>query len=210
MTVDNNLESTYESAFLKMEPSYQEKVKELEIKDSLFGFSIFTTYLIDTLNKEDIIYHEGTINIEYRNSNSDTSEIAERKVEESTLIPVFTTAELINDTLNLSVGIPFYPIIRHKVFRNQEISVYEEYFKYDSILRLNLKDSKVSQLYIPIKIKKFLVNSSSFIPGQIIYGQVEFETIPYYSDDSWFKNNFIKKRLRATYLFKVRVNKNSI
>lgn len=205
--VDNTIEKKYKMAFKKMKSSYQHKVTKLEKKEPFTGISIFTTYQVDTLNKQDIINYGIDVTIE--NINPSHSKRAEKEINENIFIPIFSGAKLVNDNLQLAVGGPFPPIINHIVYLREVTSYYEEYYKYDSVLRLDLKHAKVSKLSVPIKTKKFLMSTTTYKSGQIIYGQVEFETVPYYHDSFGFKNNYIKKRLRCVYLFKVRVKKNS-
>ena len=205
--VDNTVEARYKMAFKKMKSSYRQKVTQLEEKEPFIGISIFTTYQVDTLNRQDIINYGIDVTIEDINSSPNKRE--EKEIDENIYIPIFSEAKLVNDTLQLEVGRPFPPIINHHVYLRQITSYYEEYYKFDSVLRLDLKDAKVSKLSIPIKTKKFLVNTSTFKVGQVIYGQVEFETVPYYYDTFGFTNSYIKKRLHCVYLFKVRVKKNS-
>ena len=206
--VDNTIETKYKMAFKKMKSSYQRKVTQLEKKEPFFGISIFTAYQVDTLNRQDIINYGNDITIE--SINPSPSKRAEKEINENIFVPIFSGAKLVNDTLQLAVGEPFPPIIHHNVYLREVTSYYEEYYKYDSVLRLDLKHAKVSKLSVPIDIKKFLISTTTFKSGQIIYGQVEFETAPYYHDSFGFKNNYIKKRLRCIYLFKVRVKKKSI
>jgi hypothetical protein len=204
--VDKSVEARYEIAFKKMKKPYQQRITQLEIKEPFIGISVFTVYQVDTLNREDIINDENDVIVEDINPSPD--KIRESDINENTYIPVFSRAELTDDTLHFTVGGPFPPTIIHKVYAGKVISSYNEYYKDDSVLRLNLKDSKVSQLSIPITTKKFMISTSSYKVGQVIYGQVEFETDPYYYDTLGTKNNYIRKRLKCIYFFKVRIKKN--
>jgi hypothetical protein len=205
--VDKSVVTRYKTLFKKMDSSYQQKVTQLENDEPFIGISIFTTYQTDTLNRQDVINYGNDITIEDVIPNLDN--IKESVIDENIYTPVFSRAELIKDTLYLSIGGPLSPNIKHKIHLRQVISQYDESYKYDSVLRLDLTDTKVSKLSIPIKTKKFLISTSSYNAGQVIYGQVEFETVPYYFETLGFKNNYIKKRLRCVYFFKVRVKKNS-
>ena len=207
VTVDKTVKKQYKMAFKKMKFSYQQEVRQQEKKEPSIGISIFTAYYEDTLNNEDIINDGNDFTFEIIDPN--TNKKIKIEENENIYIPVFSVAKLINDSLYFKVGGPFPPIINHKVYLRHVTSDYEEYYKYDSVLRLDLKDPKVSELSIPIKTNKFLVSTSSYKAGQVIYGQVDFETAPYYYDSFGFKNNYIKKRLRCVYLFKVRVIKKS-
>jgi hypothetical protein len=207
VTIDKTVETRYKKTLKKMKLLYQQNIAQLEKKEPFIGISVFTFYQVDTLNKKDFIKNENDVTVEDINPTHNKKRLS--AIDENIYIPVFSVAELINDTLHLAVGIPFQPTIKHTVYLGKVTSAYEEYYKYDSVLRLDLKDTKVSKLSIPIETKKFLINTSSYKAGQLIYGQVEFETAPYYYDTFGFKNNYIKKRLRCIYLFKVRVKKNS-
>jgi len=201
--VDKTVATRYEMEFKKMKLIYQQKILPFQEKEPFIGISVFTSYKVDTLNKKEIIDFGNDVIVE--DINPSLNKISEEETDENVYSPVFSRAKLINDTLYLDVGGPFPPIIHHKVYLGNVISNYEEYYKYDSVLRLNLKDTKASKLFIPIKTKKFLISASTYKAEQVIYGQVEFETVPYYYDTYGFKNNYIKKRLRGVYLFKVRV-----
>lgn len=203
VTIDRAVEKLYKTEFKKMKIVYQQRVIKMEKEQPFVGISIFTTYQVDTLNKEDIIDHGTGVSI----TDINNEKIYEKEIEENIYIPDFSDAKLINDTLDIAVGIIFRPIIHHQIFKQQVNSYYEEDFKYDSVLRIDLTDKKVSHLNIPIKTKKFVMSTSSYKEGQIIYGQVELETVPYYHDTYGFKNNFIKKRLRCVYVFKLRIRK---
>lgn len=205
--VDKSVVTRYKTVFKKMDSLYQQNVTQLENDKPFIGISIFTINQIDTLNKQDIINYGNDIIIEDVIPNP--NKIKENEIDENIYTPVFSSAELIKDTLYLSIGGPLSPNIKHKIHLRQVTSQYDESYKYDSVLRLDLMDTKVPNLSIPIKTKKFLISTLSYNAGQIIYGQVEFETGPYYYDTIGFKNNYIKKRLRCVYFFKVRIKKNS-
>lgn len=207
LKVNNAVIKKYENAFNKLKLADQQAINQQREKEEQFGFSVVTFFKIDTLNSEDIIHNNSFVVIEDLNSKITSSR--DSKEEQSSYTPVVTLATLQNDTLLLSIGGFFLEGIIHKIYFGNVSSSYKEYFKYDSILRLHLNDPKVSALIVPAKTKVFAISSLDFKPGTTIYGEVELETDPYYTDAFGFKNNYIKKRLRYNYVFKVRVPKNS-
>lgn len=187
-----------------MQSQYRSQIKKLEKQDGIDGFSIFTTHVFDTLNIDEFVDHTTGITI-INEKDGKSSDI----INEDILMPSFTIAEMVKDTLFLSVGGPFFPRITHQLHNGTISSFYEEYYKHDSILRLDLFTPKVSTLNIPITTTQFTVSTNAFKRGKVIYGSVKFETASYYSDAYDFKNGYVKKRLRGQYVFKVRVRKNS-
>jgi len=55
-----------------------------------------------------------------------------------------------------------------------------------------------------VKVLEFKLSTLSYKPGQVIYGEIEFITDPYYVDSSVFTTGYIKKSLHGKYVFKVK------
>jgi hypothetical protein len=207
LKVDKAVIKKYEHAFNKLNPSDKQAIKQHQEKETELGISLITLNEIDTLNKEEIIQGNNFYLIE--NLDSKAGNGLSKELNASLYTPVITIAILQNDTLLLSIDGLFVEGIMHKIYSRNVSTYYNEYYKNDSILRLHLNEPKVSALTVPTKTKVFVISSIDFKPGEIIYGEVELETDPYYKDTFGFKNNYIKKRLRYNYLFKIRVPKNS-
>lgn len=202
VTFDNTINKYFEKTCQLMDMSTQKTLKDFETKEQPWGIAIFTTYQIDTLNKEELRTDLSKISVY-----DVGSDIPNEPIEQNTYIPVPFLTELFKDTLHLVVGIPFPPNFHHYIFRQKVHSFYREDLEYDSVLRLDLNTSKVSTLDIPITTVKIKLSSSNYAVGKIIYGQVNFETASYYVDDTNFTHKFIQKRLRGEYVFKVQVQK---
>ncbi len=200
VTFDNTINKYFEKTCQLMDMSTQKTLKVFETTEQPWGIAIFTKYQIDTLNKEELRTDLSKISVY-----DIGSDIPNEPIEQNTYIPVPFITELFKDTLHLIVGVPFPPNIHHYIFRQNVYSFYREDFEYDSVMRLDLNTSKVATLDIPITTVKIKLSSNNYVVGKIIYGQVNFETASYYVDDTNFTNNFIKKRLRGEYVFKVQV-----
>jgi hypothetical protein len=57
-------------------------------------------------------------------------------------------------------------------------------------------------LTIPAETIKFILSDDKFATDKTIFGYVEIVTNLYYEDAYFFKNGYIKKRLRYKYYFK--------
>lgn len=193
-----------------MRSDFRSHVNNLERKDKTRGFSIFTTYVIDTLNMNELIIDENKIKFSIERDGKRIDLTPATDIEENILTRALTIAQLHKDTLVISVGIPFFPIISHSISGTSVTSSYEEYYEGDSVLRLNLNTAKVSALNIPITTTRFSISTVDFSSSKPIYGLVEFETQPYYMDSNDFKSGYLKQKLKGRYVFKVRVRKESL
>ncbi|MBE9666452.1 hypothetical protein [Mucilaginibacter boryungensis] len=195
--------SHYDAAVKKIPIQYKAALNELyKQTGNPNGVAIFTFYKTDTLNKEEKI-DRGNVHI-YLSSPNDTSkkeDITSIK-EENTYLPIPCMAIVNGDSLLIEVPPIFNPFVKHVIIKNRVISTYEEYQKRDKIFQLNLSSDKTEKLSIPVRTPVLKLNSSNRNRGQIIYGEVEYITQPYYVDDDNFKSKHICKSIHCKYVFR--------
>lgn len=201
--IDKNIAKAYDIAVKKMKPEYQSAMSSLT--DPQIGFAIYMLYRTDTLNKKDAPDYS---NIKISVIDEKTGKITpiNTATEDDTYTPIPCAAALNGDTLLIVLPPVFTPFLEHKITGKHVISSYKEGRKNEDIYRLRLTDVKVHQLSIPVKTSSFKLSTSNFKAGQIIYGEVSFETEPYYTDDSAFKQGYIYKKLSGRYVFKTLID----
>ncbi|MEO6405438.1 MAG: hypothetical protein ABIY51_04620 [Ferruginibacter sp.] len=197
VTIDMNVIKKFNAVYTKLDHGVKNMLDhETSLAD---GIRIFTEYKIDTLNKNELIRYGGTILLKDANGNN----LIENN-EDMTNQPLPFTGTFYNDSLVLH---DIWSTDRYTLFKGKQTSNYEVYQKGDSIYRLHLTDQKVSDLFIPINASKFVLSSSTFAEGKIMYGEIVFVTQPFYAEDPSFKNNYIKTRLRCAFVFRILTKK---
>jgi hypothetical protein len=206
VTYTPNVKTQYDAAVKKMAAEYQTGLSRLyKSTYQPKGIAIFTVYNVDTLNKNDKI-DRGTVHI-YISSPDDTSKRQDitNIQEENTYLPVPCLAALSGDSLLIEAPAIFNPFVKHIIIKNKVISTYEEYQKRDKIFQLNLSSDKTESLSIPVKTPVLKLSARHFKPDQVIYGEVEYITQPYYVDDNNFKSNHIYKSMHCKYVFRAKL-----
>jgi hypothetical protein len=212
--------SSYSVAQIVIDPlvekTYNRAVKQLAMEDRqvlgkltkaykpLAGIMIFTNYNIDTLNKYEAINTNNKIDITDISLPSGKRIHTEGKgLKMSNInIPFPCAVVLKGDTLTIEGPPIFSPFITHKIANDKVISSYQEYQKRDTIFRLNLSGQKTEKINIPVNTPIFKLNTKKFKAGQVVYGEIEYLTDPYYVDDPAFKYKYIYKRLHCKYVFR--------
>ena len=206
VVVDPDVVNSYNKAVKKLPAEYKHFAENKGIGS---GFTIFTVYDIDTLNKKDKIHYNGYVQIGDIDNDRTTGKTSYHKVsktwDEDINTPVPCIALLKGDILIVEPFTDLYPQIIHKIVKKKVISQYDEYRKRDTVLRLSLSQPKTTQISVSTKTTEFKLSTLNFKPGQIIYGEVDFITDPYYVDDSGFTSGYIRKRLHGKYVFKATI-----
>ncbi len=210
--VESNVSESYYKAFKKLSLEHQNIIINNPVKHNLVnvgGYAIFTAYTIDTLNKKDKTDHTNIhiLSIDTNLVNGKETLHADNFNEKITYMPIPYDVKLKGRTLILKPDGPFPPYLIHTISGKNIVTTYEEYYKRDTVLRMSLENSKTQQLSIPVKTIYFKINTSAYLPGNIVFGEVEFITKPYYLDDVGFKKGFIKKQLHCKYVFKAVIKK---
>ena len=207
IAIDPNIVIHYNKAAKNSSPEFR---KIFLIKD--FGarqpnFALYSVNAIDTLNKKDKIPPTQSV-VTVR----DVDIVTNKVIEPSAAIPSeqpeplnLIKASIKGDTLILRLGIIFPPYTVVKIVNKKVTGIYQEYAKYDYIFRLKLSSPKTNELNIPVTISSIKLNTLKFKPNQVIYGEIDLATAPYYVDDSNFTTGYINKRLRSKFVFKATI-----
>lgn len=173
----------YEAAFKKSnaQPELLKRINEVSS-----GLAMFTIDKVDTLNKKDI-------KSEYINLHAVKSEDATYSV-----FPF--RVNLINDSLVMSSGI-FWGSEIIAIHKNKVTATYNDRRK-SPVFRLKLSDKKNEFLVAPMQTLSIKLSTSEFKVGTILYGEVNYTTVPFYEDDSFFASGFIEKQIHIKYVFK--------
>ncbi|MEO7266061.1 MAG: hypothetical protein ABIW38_14185 [Ferruginibacter sp.] len=197
--IDKNIARKFNAAYTKLDPLVRQKLeKEPSFANSI---RIFTVNKIDTLNKDELIPNGRTILLKDANGNTVTN-----NNEDVTNQPFPFMGTIYNDSLVLH---DIWGVDKYTIFKCKLTATYEVFQKGDSIYRLHLADQKVSSLFIPINSSKFVLNTSTFAEGKTMYGEIVFVTQTFYEEDTFFKNNYIKTRLRCSFVFRIIPKKNN-
>ena len=205
IVVDPNISTRYENIFKKFPISFKKFLQENpDTSSRQQGFALLRVVdnTTDTLNKKEKIHYDGSVKI-IDVPLSNNIEALNRKVnEEPKYIPIIISSILKKDGLVFSPFMSFNTNVSHKILKNLVYTRYEEYYKRDTILRSNPSSPKTNSLNVATKTILFKLNTLHFKPGDIIYGEVEFETAPYYIDNTEFTSGYIKLKQHFKYIFK--------
>lgn len=174
----------YNAALEKTKPQ-PDLIKRINEVSS--GLVMFTHDKIDTLNKKDI-------KPEYLDLHPVTGEDATYSV-----FPF--RAVLLNDSLIISSGI-FWGSEIIAINKNKVTATYNDRRKYDPVFRLKLSDKKSEFLAAPMQTLRIKLSTSEFKVGTILYGEVDYTTVPFYEDNSFFISGYINKQISLKYVFK--------
>lgn len=201
VTVAPTIATHYSNAIKKLPANIQKMVLSKRGDNFLGYLALLPLYKIDTLNKKDKIVYTG---FTVQDIDSLTGKVipdtAHTDENEVNILPCI--ARLKKDTLILIIGGPMYPRILTKLIKGKVTGSYEEYMKRDTIYRLNLSQQKTSSLSVPSTVSGFKLSTLEFKTGQTIYGEMNFNTVPYYTDNGYFKTGYIKTRLLFKVVFK--------
>lgn len=184
LTITTKVIDDYNAAFKKSnaQPEILKRIDEVSS-----GLVIFNLDQIDTLNKKDI-------KPEYNNFHSGESEDATYSV-----FPF--RVNLLNDSLIMSAGI-FWGSETISIYKNKATAIYNDRRKYDPVFRLKLSDKKSEFLAAPMQSLKIRLSTPKFEAGAILYGEVDYTTVPFYEDNSFFMSGYIEKQIHLKYVFK--------
>ena len=203
--IDPNVRIVYNKVVQQLPVRYQKGLdNSIKEKDDIpNGVFIYTANKTYTLNKRDLIPVKG--NVEVMFIDSSTHKVIKEEIKDEGLnIPVPGIAVLNGDTLIIAAP-PIGPGSIHKIIRGKLLGTYHEYRQGDKVLRLDLSQNRTDNLTIPVKTSLFKLSSLNFKPGQVIYGQVEYITNPYYIDDPDFKSGYICRRMHCKYVFRTKI-----
>lgn len=184
LTITTKVIDDYNAAFKKSnaQPELLKRINEVSS-----GLSIFTLDKIDTLNKKDI--------------KPEYLDLHPVKSEDATYSVFPFRAVLLNDSLIISSGI-FGGSEIIAINKNKMTATYNDRRKYDPVFRLKLSDKKSEFLAAPMQTLRINLSASEYKVGTILYGEVDYTTVPFYEDDSFFASGYIKKQIRLKYVFK--------
>lgn len=217
LTIDTTVIQKYNEAYLKIKKEYRNNVDSLssnkEFNQYVKGLVFFTEYKTDTLNIEEYERTEfDKIKIEDISIDSagimvpakieSTRNLSE---EERTIYKpmLFCVGTIYKDTLMTWVGL--WSGFTNKIIGRKVFSFYQtDYDKYDSVYSFTLEGRKFQRLTVNATIERLTLNTSNYKIGDIIYGEAELQTDPfYYFKPYFFKNGYIKQRFRIKYFFKL-------
>ena len=193
VTFDKTIEQQYQDAYDKLPAWLKEKDHEA-YKDTAFyvGTVVLTEYIIDTLNKDEV-----TTKIDFKGDTTPSYNLS------------FCAGLVKSDTLFIGIGTQFFSqSIQHTIFKNSVRTNYNQYRDNDSIFRTEITNNKTSDLTISAETIHFILNDDKFATDKIIYGYAEIVTRPYFEDAYFFRNGYIKKRLKYKYYFQFKPTKN--
>lgn len=130
----------------------------------------------------------------------------EQNILDSNCFEIFFVWTTLRDSvLEIKLGMPFESqFIRHEIKQNRVLTVFQEYYKNDKVVKLNKEDDFSNEIEVPIKVSNFLMNTTRFAPGESVYGFCEFETEPYFLEDTYLTPALHLKRTYR-YFFNVSV-----
>jgi len=185
--VDRATIKAYENAVNKLSVEYK-KGHSPRIIDRRSDIVIFDSFVIDTLNKKDIV-DKPTVNVDDMGINQDAL------VNKGEIYPFSTpcSVALTGDSLDIIID-RNNSVFYHEVVKKQIELYYSEGEKYSTTM------------FSPtVKILKFKLSTIDFKIGTVVYGEAEFITGPFLNGDDNFKGNNIKKQLHCHYFFKVTI-----
>jgi hypothetical protein len=199
--VDATLVKRYQQEFNKWPPKVQ---RQLQKENGLnYGISsgICLIEATDTLNIKDKFDYSNIKIKDISVVNGKRIKAKKTKPEKNLYAPIMCCVQLSGDTLSINSDELWGPVISNFIYKNQ-VSTFYKMLQEDTILRGKLSDAKVSQLKMSVPKTSCRLSTLSFKPGQLIYGEIEFVTAPYYQDSEWFKSGYIQKRDHFKYIFK--------
>ena len=191
--LSSNVKAKYDSIYMEFYPSFRKKVERNEKKGAFDGLAIIEFYKIDTLNKEeripDSILYPGFVKVE---SLLPILKISAGPNDKGGFFP---TATISNDTLYLFMEQGLNTIL----VGGKIINSFCEDSQYDTSY------NRLPDIKRPVEIFSFIISSVKYKPGQILYGEVDFEKLPYYKQNSGFKSGLLHERIYCKFVFKVKV-----
>lgn len=196
-----NVKAKYDSVFHGFYPSFRKRVERGEKKGWLEGLAPIEFYKTDTLNKEEFI--PDTTNYPRMDTMLNFYPMTTLSAGPNDKGGYFPTAIFSNDTLYLFMEQGLNTTITGGKIIS---SFYREVNQFDSLY------NHLPDLEIPVEISIFTISTLKlkYRAEQILYGEVEFETLPFYERNTRFKGGRIYKRILCKYVFKVRIKGNRV
>lgn len=209
---DASVKDSFTTVFHRLDKVTQAKLLKLEQEGQPAGMVILSQYESDTLNKATLkkLDFEGiTLTPIDPETNQPIKQEPKSEVQENPYTVIFCGSILLNDTLSMDLGAPFASqSLKHIVYKGSVRTTYNEYLKYDSILKAGIQLPHTNDLTIDVKTVQFKVNDTAFNSGKTIYGIAEVVTEPYYKRNMWEENEFYKIQWRMKYYFSCPIYKN--
>jgi hypothetical protein len=189
------LDKEYEKAVTGLPPTLLEFYKKWYAKFDPIGMADLAIFKQDKL-----IFPEN-------NNNFSNMEI--NKLDSLEQDIWFASAILEGRCLMIDIVQPFgYQFIRHKIENDTVLTEFEEYYKSDSIVKINKTDKPSNRLIIPLStVNVKLSKTSHFAVDDLIYGKAMLTTQPYYLIPIGTGSNFDRVNRVYLYHFKCRVKR---
>jgi hypothetical protein len=198
---DKSIKNEYELILKNSSSGLQDFINQQRLRGE--NESITTVYVTDTLNKNEI-------DTSFNSTQIFDPETGKENIrhEEQIEFPMPWAAQgiLVKDTLIINTGL-LMPISSTKIYGSKVITVWEDHTKYDKVFRLNLRKKKSKDLYAPVQNSNIVLSNIHPEPGEIVYGKLEFTTVPFYVDNINFIKKYISQQVRLVCYFKVKIKK---
>ncbi len=179
------------------------------------NLGLLLQYKEDTLNRNMLVQSKVKIeDISIFAASNDSSQTKSLKAIEDTITKssqmpfalLFCKAKNINDTLILSLLLPFNQKVEYKITKKNVKAWYQESYKNENIVKVSINDPFKNHVEVDMLEQQVIVNDNDFLTGKTIYGRGHFTSHAYYVKDSGFKGGYLKKQIFMEYLFHVKIS----
>jgi hypothetical protein len=189
-------------------------------KNQIFkgGCGFLTSLIEDTLNPDEI--EHVTVDTSVRTSILDEATGKEIEIKTKTddfhisshsPLPLFCNYEMKNDSLVVVTAIGGFSgfAIRNVLYKNNLSSYYTQWGTDVKEYKLRLVDERSYSITAAPKISQFILDKTPSKTINEMYGKVDLISPDYYDySNNWFyKNGYIHKRIRLQYYFKCKIAK---
>lgn len=209
VVLDTSVRKRYDSIFSTCPAELKAQFMKMEEDTLTRGDFAMGRLVIDTLNKNEyLLKTSGSIifvkDVTFKGGKKRHKPV-KRPTEQTCYDFWLAGSGLKDDSLFFGISNGWFggAAIKNVLYKGYASVYFNIYKKYDSTYKATLKSERTNQLTMPVKVIKFNISDTGFTRNNVLYIEAEIVSVPFFEEDSKFKNGYLKQQVHISYYYKL-------